>query len=289
MPDRGMRGAATFLVVSVAVVASLANAAAAQGLEPEEQDMELRGTPPITPPPLNTDSVDSGDAAQSPSPTDLGADTELMDRLLEISTQKTSREQRFSAAAGIMGGAILLGIGAWRLVEQEPQSQFTRGLGVMFMTLGAADLTTGIFAATRIPHERQRLERWNDAKADGITEVELARAEGELQAAADTRHGERMLVRWNGLTHAIAGALVLGFSPIPDNSRTDRISAWIIGSVFVATGMTTFGFSFRPTPSERAWKAYQEKQDPSEKKRVTLRAMPTVSRRAFGVGMAGRF
>ena len=73
------------------------------------------------------------------------------------------------------------------------------------MTLGMADLTTGIYAATRIPHERRRQERWERARKDGVTRVELAHFEGELQSSSETRNGERLLVRWNGLTHAIAG------------------------------------------------------------------------------------
>ena len=41
----------------------------------------------------------------------------------------------------------------------------------MFMTLGMADLTTGVFAATRIPHEKRRLERWTRARKNGVTEA----------------------------------------------------------------------------------------------------------------------
>ncbi|UCF47690.1 MAG: hypothetical protein JSU89_11020, partial [Myxococcales bacterium] len=160
----------------------------------------------------------------------LAHNAELLDALLTRSTTQTIREQKFAAAAGITGGMILLGLSAWRLIENDPQSQYSRGLGVMFMTLGMADLTTGVYAATRIPHERRRLERWEKAREDGITDVELAHFEGELQASRETREGERLLVRWNGLTHALAGALVLAFSPIPDSmSRTDRVSGYVVG------------------------------------------------------------
>ena len=63
---------------------------------------------------------------------------------------QTIRERKFVAAAGITGGAILLGLSAWRLLEEPPSTQYSRGLGVMFMTLGMADLTTGVFAAVRV-------------------------------------------------------------------------------------------------------------------------------------------
>ena len=98
----------------------------------------------------------------------------------------------------------------------------TRGLGVMFMTLGMADLTVGVFAATRISHEKRRLDRWERAREDGITDLELAHFEGELQASQDTRQGERLVVRWGGLTHALGGLLVLAFTPIPDSMSGSR-------------------------------------------------------------------
>jgi hypothetical protein len=119
----------------------------------------------------------------------LAHNAELLDQLLERSTEQTIREAKFGAAAGITGGMILIGLSAWRLIEDDPQSQYSRGLGVMFMTLGMADLTLGVFAATRIPHERHRLDRWQRARKDGITDIELAHFEGELQAAQETREG----------------------------------------------------------------------------------------------------
>ena len=97
----------------------------------------------------------------------LAFNAELLDGLLELSTEQTIREKKYAAAAGISGGSILIGLGIWRLVENEPQSQYSRGLGVMFLTLGMADLTTGVFAASRISHERRRLARWEKALGKG--------------------------------------------------------------------------------------------------------------------------
>jgi hypothetical protein len=220
----------------------------------------------------------------------LEYNAELLDELFEQSTAATIRQQKFAAAAGITGGMILLGLSAWRLIEDEPQSSYTRGLGVMFMTLGMVDLTTGVLAATRIPHERRRQQRWERARKAGITEVELAHFEGELQASQETREGERLLVRWNGLTHAIAGALVLAFTPIPSTSTgTDRVSGYIVGGIFVATGMAAFATSFRPTPSERAWQEYNRRKIPMPGHEFSLRVAPAVSRRGAGLSFGGTF
>jgi hypothetical protein len=176
------------------------------------------------------------------------------------------------------------------LIEDDPQSQYSRGLGVMFMTLGMADLTLGVFAATRIPHERHRLDRWQRARKDGITDIELAHFEGELQAAQETREGERLLVRWGGLTHALAGVMVLAFSPIPDSmSGSDRVSGYVIGGVFFAVGIATFAASFRDTPSEKAWKDYNARKTPMPGHEFHWGLAPTFSKQGAGVAFGGAF
>lgn len=220
----------------------------------------------------------------------LEYNAELLDEIFQESTGATIREQKFAAAAGITGGMILVGLSAWRLIEAEPQNSYSRGLGVMFMTLGMVDLTTGIYAATRISHERKRLERWDRARKNGVTAVELAHFEGELQSSQETREGERLLVRWNGLTHAIAGALVLAFTPIPSgSSRTDKVSGYVVGGLFMATGFGAFAASFRPTPSERAWQSYNKRKRPMPGHEITWRAAPAISRRGAGLSIGGTF
>jgi hypothetical protein len=226
----------------------------------------------------------------TPERNPLQHNAELLDELLSRSTEQTIREKKFAAAAGITGGAVLLGLSAWRLVENPPGSQYTRGLGVMFMTLGMADLTTGVFAAVRTSHERRRLERWQKARREGISRVELAHFEGELQASSELREGERLLVRWAALTHALAGVLVLAFTPIPDIAgRADRAAGYVIGAVFFSVGMATFGASFRDTPSEKAWNEYNQRKAPMPGHEFSWRLTPSVSRKGAGLSFGGTF
>lgn len=220
----------------------------------------------------------------------LAFNAELLDELLQRSTEQTIREKKFGAAAGITGGMILLGLSAWRLIEDDQRDQYSRGLGVMFMTLGMADLTIGVFAATRIPHEKRRLDRWERARKDGITNIELAHFEGELQASQETREGERLLVRWGGLTHALAGLLVLAFAPIPDSmSGSDRVAGYVIGGVFFAVGMGTFATSFRDTPSENAWKEYNRRKTPMPGHEFHWGVAPSISKQGAGISVGGAF
>jgi len=220
----------------------------------------------------------------------LAYNAEILDELLTRSSVQTIRGRKFAAAAGITGGAILLGLSAWRLLEEPPSTQYSRGLGVMFMTLGMADLTTGVFAAVRVSHERHRLERWHKARKEGITKAELAHFEGELQASRDFRQGERLLVRWVALTHALAGVFVVAFTPIPDSAdRSDRASGYVVGAVFFAVGLATFGTSFRQTPSEKAWSEYKSRKKPMPGHEFSWRLAPSASRTGAGLSFGGTF
>jgi len=239
----------------------------------------------------STEEVEVVEEGVEPAERDTVAyNAAILDEVLRLSTEQTLREQRFAAAAGVLGGAILVGLGGWRLAENTPQSQYSRGLGVTFMTLGMANLTTGIFAAVRIPHEKRRLIRWERAQKDGITDAELAHFEGELQASYELRQGERMLVRWDALTHAFAGFIVLALTPIPGSSSpVDRVSGYVIGGLFMAVGLGTFGASFRKTPSEKAWDSYNQRRLTMPGHELSWGVAPSISRRGAGISVGGRF
>ncbi|MGB8221765.1 MAG: hypothetical protein WCF10_04215 [Polyangiales bacterium] len=220
----------------------------------------------------------------------LAYNAAIMDEVLRLSTEQTLKEQRFAAAAGVSGGAILIGLGTWRLAQDSPQSQYSRGLGVTFMTLGMANLATGIFAAIRTPHEQRRLIRWERARKDGITDAELAHFEGELQASYEVRQGERLLVRWDAVMHAVAGAVVLALTPIPGTtSKTDRVSGYVVGGLFMAVGLGALGASFRKTPSEKAWESYNQRRLTMPGHELSWGVAPSISRRGAGLSVGGRF
>lgn len=232
---------------------------------------------------------ESGPSRQ-PSPADADpSQAELLGTLFEEAAEGSKTTRQYTGLAGVMGGTILLGLAGWRLAEDPAESQFTRGLGVMFATLGMADLTTGVVALKRKPHEEERAERYKKDLRDGMSAIDLARYEGEFQASADIRESLRMLVRWNGLTHALAGAIVMAFSAIPELDAASRRSAYIIGGVFMGTGSASFGLSFRETPAERSWKNYQKKTANVSGIGQQVGVAPVISRHGLGLGISGRF
>ena len=63
----------------------------------------------------------------------------------------------------------------------------------------------------------------------------------------------------------------------------------IAGSVFLVIGMTTFGASFRPTPSEKAWDAYNKRKMPMPGHEFSWRLAPSISRRGAGLSFGASF
>ena len=97
-------------------------------------------------------------------------------------------------------------------------------------------------------------------------------------------------MRWTGLTHALAGLMVLAYTPVPDSLRpSDRVSGYIIGGLFVATGMVAFATSFRDTPSEKAWNEYTTRKKPMPGHEFQWGVAPSMSRQGAGLSFGGTF
>ncbi|MEM8606898.1 MAG: hypothetical protein AAGF92_07320 [Myxococcota bacterium] len=233
-------------------------------------------------------SADPLEIEADPDP--LVYNVELMDELLRRSTVEMLRGQKIAAITGVTIGTALIGLATWRLVEQNPDNAYSRGIGVGFMVAGAANLTAGVFAATRVVHETRRLRRWDDAIEIGVDADELARFEGELRASSEVRQGERLLLRWTSLTNALAGAVVLALAAVPDgSSNEDRRAGFIAGGIFMGVGLSLFATTFRPLPSENAWSEYGRRRLPSGRGGVRVGVAPSVMRRGGSLSLAGRF
>jgi hypothetical protein len=72
-------------------------------------------------------------------------------------------------------------------------------------------------------------------------------------------------------------------------SGTDRVSGYVIGGIFVFTGLGAFGASFRKTPSEKAWRDYTKHKMPGPRHELSWGLAPSISRNALGLSMSGAF
>ena len=86
-------------------------------------------------------------------------------------------------------------------------------------------------------------------------------------------------------------------TPRAPTSGNDQTRYWvrspydvtIIGSVFFAVGLATFGTSFRKTPSEKAWEDYNSRKMPMPGHEFSWRLAPLVSREGAGLSFGGTF
>ena len=124
------------------------------------------------------------------------------------------------------------------------------------MSLATTDLATGITQLRSRFNEERLYARYTQTAAFDRTPLALGRLEGELFATAKLRKRQRRVQRWVGVAKAFGGVLILALTPIPDMNNTTRRTGYIVGSVFIATGMLRFGMAVKPTPVEKQWDAY---------------------------------
>ena len=182
-------------------------------------------------------------------------------------------------------------LGIVRLVQDPADNQIERGAGLMWLSIGAVSLTTGLLLFIRKAPEEDVLRRWNEARASGrpLSEYELGSFAGELRAAAKFRKRERNLVRWTSLAGAGAGVLSMSLIPAADNlTSSSRRNILVIGSILSGVGLLNFGLSFQKTGAELAWESYQGSTS-YRRRSVQASVAPTAFRRGGGLMVTGCF
>lgn len=212
----------------------------------------------------------------------------LLDESLQLAVADTDRF-RFTAGTLTAGaGAAFVALGIIRLIEDPGGNQLERGFSLLWLSLGATSLTTGLIVLFRKTAEERLKERWDARRASGVplSEFELGTYVGELRAAADFRKRERALIRWTGLAAVGAGVLALALIPAAANLDDDsRRSLIIEGSVIAGFGLLSFTLSFGESGAETAWERYEN----SRRRRVRTAVVPAMFQRGAGVGVVGLF
>ena len=232
------------------------------------------------------------ESAAEPVQADGGVSEEsfLDEQLREAGTE--ARAFRWApATVSTSVGVTAVTLGIVRLVQDPADNQVVRGAGLMWLSIGAVSLTTGLLLFLRKAPEEDVLRRWDRARASGepLSEYELGSFAGELRSAAEFRRRERSLLRWSSLAGASAGVLSLALIPAANNlTSASQRNIIIIGSIFTAVGLLNFSLSFQKTGAELAWEAY-EGSTYYRRRSVQASVAPMAYRQGGGVMLSGRF
>ncbi|MEM9729262.1 MAG: hypothetical protein AAF997_11795 [Myxococcota bacterium] len=229
--------------------------------------------------------------ASNTDPPEPSAQEAALAEALQTAAADTKGFRFTTAGISLATGTALLSLGTVRLIQDPANNQIERGVGLMWLGVGAAGITTGLLLLLRKSPEEQTLRRWNERRASGepLSQYELGSFAGELRAAAAFRARERRLVRWTALAGAGAGTLALSLIPAMDNlTNASRRNVFIVGSIFVGVGFLNFGLSFRKSGPEKAWEEY-ELGITSPEPRVQTSLSPIVAEGGAGLALSGTF
>ena len=216
---------------------------------------------------------------------------QLLDTALREAASDTQSFRFVSAGFSMTSGIALLTLGTIRLVQDPADNQIERGVGLMWLGIGAAGLTTGLLLVSRKSPEERIWKRWRARQraGAGLSPYELGTFAGELRAAAAFRERERRLVRWTALAGAGAGALSLSLLPATSNlTDASRRNIFIVGGIFIGVGLMNFGLSFRRSGPEKAWESYRYAAS-SGAPRVQATLAPAAFQGGGGLSLVGIF
>ncbi len=220
-----------------------------------------------------------------------GEEIAILEQSLDQAAKSARRFRGFSGWTTLASGGSLLSLGIIRLVRNPVGNQIERGVGLLWLSIGATSLTTGIMLLSRPLVEEAIHRRWSARREqDGpLSEYEVGSYAGELHAAAEFRRRERRLVRWVSLSGSAAGVLALSLIPAMDAlNRGSRRNVFMIGSIYTSVGLINFGTSFSETGTERAWNSYAT-QAPRPRSPAQLSLAPLVRDGGGGLALFGCF
>ncbi|MEZ4287150.1 MAG: hypothetical protein R3A47_03190 [Polyangiales bacterium] len=142
------------------------------------------------PPP---DSIFANDAVEQTTDTTKARVQHLLDTM-DDAAKKNKKRWAFAAAQSLVSGTTLAAMGFWRLSEKQPANQFSRGLGVMFLSLAATDLAVSITGFRSADSMTAAINATRDMVTQGIDERDAIHLEGMLHGASVTEHRNRLKI-----------------------------------------------------------------------------------------------
>lgn len=194
----------------------------------------------------------------------------------------------------LSAGAALMGFGTYFAFSREPQegNGTSRGFAVALSVLAGSSLfARGVYSLGGVSSESEaRLSRFNHARAQGsLTEIELARFEGQLELEAALARSKRRWTAVSSIGGAAAGAglLVLGAtSELRGPAR--HVMYYEGGGLFaVETAFAIYALSSESV-AEQEWRAYRAKAAPQIAS-LQLQVAPVLAPQLAGLSVIGKF
>ena len=233
--------------------------------------------------------------AQSP-PAASNVSPERADRMA-ASLTRLADANRWSAGDTVLSlsaGAALMGFGTYFAFSREAQegNGTSRGFAVALSVLAGSSLfARGVYALGGVSTESEaRLVRFNRERAQGtLTEVELARFEGQLELEAANARSKR---RWSAVSSiggaaAGAGLMVLGATSRLRGPARDVMYYEGGGLFAVETALAIYELS-RESTGEREWRSYRSNEVPRSSA-LRLQLAPVLAPHVAALSLIGRF
>lgn len=206
---------------------------------------------------------------------------------IEYLSATGKRGRTTSGSTSLVSSSIVMGVGIWAFLQDTPNNELTRGLGLISVAGSGLFMSLAIFELAKKSPPELMLERWDAAVQAELTREELARFEGELRHYSAGRNRVAKATRWANFGVAMTGALVLGLTPAADLSRDGASVGYVTGGVALGVGLLGFAFSFMDRSDLDYWNAYLRGKRPPTSR--TWSASPEVGRNFAGARIRARF
>ncbi len=223
-------------------------------------------------------------------PDEGGVDPGLLGAWLDYLAVQDKQRRVTGGTSTLIASTALLGFGIWAFLDEPPNNDLNRGVGMLAVAAGGPALALGIVELAMPSASEKRYGRWETAVAAGMTERELARFEGELRSYSLEARRQRMRGRWTGFGLFVTGALLLGLTPVADLDTDAETVGYVTGGVAAGTGLLGFGLSFKDGWEEAYWEAYlQGRPPPGAGPRRSWAVSPALGRSFAGMSLRGAF
>lgn len=211
----------------------------------------------------------------------------LLGEWLQFLARQDKQARITTGTSSLIASAGILGFGIWAFLEDPPNNELNRGIGLLAVAAAGPGLSLGILELAMKSGSEKRWARWEATAARSMSSEEIGRFEGELRSYSLEARRNRMRGRWSSFGLFVTGGLLLGLTPAADLGSDGQTVGYVTGGVAAAVGLVGFGFSFARSFEEEYWDAYLQGRRPPRYRR--WRTSPAFGRTFAGMTVGGEF